>query len=152
MANQKAARRGPIVRGTKNVFADLGFPDAAERQVTLRLAHRAVQSLDRLKLSQTEAARALGVPLAGIKALRGYKLGAFSITRLMGFVTALGDDVEIVVRRMPRSRKTGTISVAVVERERSAFEQARQRALKRLGNGLNLHWSPSTARDDVHQR
>ena len=107
MANQKAAPRGPIVRGTKNVFADRGFPDSAERQVTLRLAHRVVQSLDRRKLSRTEAAGALGVPLAGIKALRGYKLGALSITRLMGLVTALGDDVEIVVRRRPRSRGPG---------------------------------------------
>ncbi|MGH7622552.1 MAG: helix-turn-helix domain-containing protein [Gemmatimonadaceae bacterium] len=152
MANQKAARRGPIVRGTKNVFADLRFPDAAERQVKLRLAHHVVQSLDRRKLSLAGAAEALGVSLAAVKALRGYKLGAYSIARLMGLVTALGDDLEIVVRRTPRSRRTGTISVAIVEGERTAFEQARRRALKRLGKGLNLHWSPSPERDDVHQR
>jgi predicted XRE-type DNA-binding protein len=152
MANQRAERRRPIVRGTKNVFADLGFPDAAGRQVKLRLAHSVVQSLDRGKLSHEDAARALGVSLAGIKALRGYKLGAFSIERLMGLSTTLGDDVEIVVRRGPRSRRTGTISVAVVEGERVAFDQARRRALKRLGKGLDLQWSPSTARDDVHQR
>lgn len=109
MANQRAERRGPVVRGTKNVFADLGFPDAAERQAKLRLAHCVVQSLDRRKLSRAEAAGALSVSLAGIKALRGYKLGAFSITRLMGLVTALGDDVEIVVRRRPRSRRTRTV-------------------------------------------
>jgi predicted XRE-type DNA-binding protein len=117
MANQKAAR--PIARGTKNVFADLGFPDAAERQVKLRLAHRVVQLLDRRKISQSEAAVALAVSLAGIKALRAYKLGASSIERLIGLLTALGDDVEIIVRHRPRSRRTGTISAGAPSLERS---------------------------------
>ena len=34
-----AERREPVTRGTGNVFADLGFPDAAERQAKLRLAY-----------------------------------------------------------------------------------------------------------------
>ena len=39
MASRNAERREPITRGTGNVFADLGFPDAAERQAKLRLAY-----------------------------------------------------------------------------------------------------------------
>ena len=114
MANQKAAPRGPIIRGTKNVFADLGFPDVAERQVKLRLAYCVTESLDSRKLSGAEAAKVFGVSLARIKALGGYRLGTFSMARLIGLLTALSDDLEIVVRRGPRSRRTGTISVAVV--------------------------------------
>ena len=39
MATKSAERRKPVTRGTGNVFADLGFPDAAERQAKLRLAY-----------------------------------------------------------------------------------------------------------------
>ena len=39
MAGRNADRDAAIVRGTKNVFADLGYPDAAERQAKLRLAY-----------------------------------------------------------------------------------------------------------------
>jgi hypothetical protein len=39
MASKSAERREPVTRGTGNVFADLGFPDAAERQAKLRLAY-----------------------------------------------------------------------------------------------------------------
>lgn len=45
MTPRKTAPGRRVTRGTKNVFADLGFPDAAERQEKRRLAHRVVQSV-----------------------------------------------------------------------------------------------------------
>ncbi len=56
MASRSAEQHEPITRGTGNVFADLGFPDAAERQARLRLAYALNQLLDGRKLSQAEAA------------------------------------------------------------------------------------------------
>ncbi len=41
------------------MFADLGFPDAAERQAKLRLAYSLNQVLDGRKLSQADAANVL---------------------------------------------------------------------------------------------
>jgi hypothetical protein len=38
MTNQKTATGRWVIRGTKNVFADLGFPDADMRQAKPRLA------------------------------------------------------------------------------------------------------------------
>lgn len=111
MANRNAERRQPITRGTGNVFADLGFPDAAERQAKLRLAYALNQVLEAQKLSQAEAATMLGVTQPKVSALRHYKLAGFSVERLMNLLTALDQDVEIVIRRKPRSRKTGRISV-----------------------------------------
>ena len=111
MANRSAERRGTITRGTRNVFADLGFPDAAERQAKLRLAYALNQVLEDRKLSQADAAKALGVTQPKVSALRNYKLAGFSVERLMNLLTALDQDVEIVIRRKPRSRKTGRISV-----------------------------------------
>jgi predicted XRE-type DNA-binding protein len=46
-----------------------------------------------------------------ISALRHYKLAGFSVECLMNLLTAVDQDVEIVIRRKPRSRKTGRISV-----------------------------------------
>ena len=111
MASRNAERKEPVTRGTGNVFADLGFPDAAERQAKLRLAYALNQVLAERKLSQAEAAKALGVTQPKVSALHHYKLAGFSVERLMNLLTALDQDIEIVIRRKPRSRKAARISV-----------------------------------------
>ena len=111
MASRNAERREAVTRGTGNVFADLGFPDAVERQAKLRLAYALNQVLEERKLSQVDAAKVLGVTQPKVSALRHYKLAGFSVERLMNLLTAVDQDVEIVIRRKPRSRKTGRISV-----------------------------------------
>ena len=111
MASRSAEPNEPITRGTGNVFADLGFPDAAERQAKLRLAYALNQLLEGRKLSQAEAAKVLRVSQPKVSALRNYKLAGFSVERLMNLLTALDQDVEIVIRKKPRSRKAARISV-----------------------------------------
>jgi predicted XRE-type DNA-binding protein len=111
MASRSADPRESITRGTKNVFADLGFPDAAERQAKLRLAYALNQVLVGRQLSQAEAAKVLGVSQPKVSALRNYKLAGFSVERLMNLLTAVDQDIEIVIRKKPRSRKTARISV-----------------------------------------
>ena len=111
MASRNAENRISVTRGTGNVFADLGFPDAADRQAKLRLAYALNQVLEERKLSQVDAAKVLGVTQPKVSALRRYKLAGFSVERLMNLLTALDQDIEIVIRRKPRSRKAGRISV-----------------------------------------
>ena len=111
MASRSNEGREPVTRGTGNVFADLGFPDAVERQARLRLAYALNRVLEARKLSQAAAAKVLGVTQPKISALRHYKLAGFSVERLMNLLTALDQDVEIVIRQKPRSRKAGRISV-----------------------------------------
>jgi predicted XRE-type DNA-binding protein len=111
MAKRKAEARERITRGTGNVFADLGFPNAAERQAKLRLACALNQVLDGRKLSQADAAKVLGVTQPKVSALRHYKLAGFSVERLMNLLTALDQDIETVIRRKPRSRRVARISV-----------------------------------------
>ena len=67
--------------------------------------------LEERKLSQGDAAKVLGVTQPKVSALRHYKLSGFSVERLMNLLTALDQDVEIVIRRKLRSRKAGRISV-----------------------------------------
>jgi predicted XRE-type DNA-binding protein len=61
--------------------------------------------------SQEEAAKVLGVTQPKISALRRYKLAGFSVERLMNLLTALDQDVALVIRQRPRSPKTDRISV-----------------------------------------
>ena len=100
-----------ITRGSGNVFADLGLPDAEELQTKLRLAYALTAVIHRARLSQTAAAARLGLNQPKVSALRNYKLEGFSVERLMTLLTTLDQDVEIVIRKKPRSRAAARISV-----------------------------------------
>src|SRR5215216_5331289 len=144
MASRNTEQKEAVTRGTGNVFADLGFPDAAERQAKLRLAYALNQVLEDRHLSQADAAKVLGVTQPKVSALRHYKLAGFSVERLMNLLTALGQDVEIVIRRKPRSRRAARISVVAehplqvaakpkaTSRQRRSFTIAKRRAIARL--------------------
>ena len=100
-----------INRGIGNVFADLGYADADERQTKLRLAHAINGVIARRRLTQAAAAEKLHVTQPKVSALANFKLEGFSVERLMTFLTALDQDVEIVIRNKPRSRSAGRIFV-----------------------------------------
>ena len=107
----KKGRADAIVRGSGNVFADLGFPDAEERQTKLRLAYALNTVIDAQRLTQGAAAQRLGLNQPKVSALRNYKLEGFSVERLMTLLNALDRDVEIVIRKKPKSRPAAKISV-----------------------------------------
>jgi predicted XRE-type DNA-binding protein len=110
-ANANTAKARDISRGSSNVFADLGFPDAEARQTRLRLAYALNTILDEQRLMQTAAVAPLGLNQPKLSALRNYKLEGFSVERLMTLLNALDQDVEIVIRAKPRSRAAARISV-----------------------------------------
>jgi predicted XRE-type DNA-binding protein len=111
MARRKNELHSPITPSSGNVFADLGFADAGERQTKVRLAFAINRILERQRLSQTEAACRLGVNQPKISALANYRLEGFSVERLLHFLNALGRDVEIVIRSRSRSRRAARIIV-----------------------------------------
>ena len=104
-----------ITRGTTNVFADLGYPDAAERQTKTRLALAVNELLEARKLKQREMATLLSIPQPKVSALKNYRLDQFSVERLMEFLTALDQDVEIMIRPRANTRGSGRISVLAVQ-------------------------------------
>jgi len=120
MARKNEAEEEAVIHGTTNVFADLGYKDAEERQTKLRLAYAINRILAQRKLNQSAAAGILGVNQPKISALLRYKLEGFSVERLMIFLTALDRDVEISIRQKPRSRPTGRISVVAPRPARAA--------------------------------
>ena len=72
-----------ITRGTTNVFADLDYSDAAERQTKTRLALAVNELLKARKLKQREIGALLGVPQFKVSAMKSYRLEQFSVGRLM---------------------------------------------------------------------
>jgi predicted XRE-type DNA-binding protein len=99
-----------ITRGTTNVFADIGYPDAEERQTKTRLAIEINGLIKARKLRQAEAGEVLGVTQPKISALANYRLDGFSVERMMGFLTALNQDVEIIIRPR-RDHRAGRVVV-----------------------------------------
>jgi len=59
-------------------------------------------------LTQQDAATVLGVSQPKVSALRRYKLAGFSVERLMMLLTALDQDIEIVIKRKPPVEAAGT--------------------------------------------
>lgn len=98
-----------ITEGSGNVFADLGLPDAADRQTKTQLAMAVNALLKDRRLKQIEAAAILHVPQSKVSALVNYRLDHFSVEKLMSFLNDLEQDVEIVIR--PSREATGHISV-----------------------------------------
>ena len=84
--------------GSGNVFADIGLPNPGEHLVKAKLVLKIDALMRERRLKQVEAARLFGVKQPDIsKMLRG-DFRQFSVERLLRFLVALGQDVEIVVK------------------------------------------------------
>lgn len=104
-------RKERVTRSSGNVFADLRLPNSEEKQTKVRLAVAINQIVEDKHLTQGTAARRLKINQPKISALSNYRLEGFSVERLMNFLTALDRDVDIVIRRKPKSGRTGRIFV-----------------------------------------
>jgi len=100
---------------TGNVYADLGFSDAPEMLAKARIVAQLGRIIQVRKLTQVQAAELLGIDQPKVSALlRGHFKG-YSQERLIGFLTKLGMDVDIVVRpRAKKRQREGAVSVVFV--------------------------------------
>ena len=90
-------RKGHQV-GSGNVFRDLGLPNPDEHLIKAQLVYKIDAILKQRRLKQVETAALLGIRQPDVsKMLRG-EFRQFSIERLLRFLVALDQDVEIVVR------------------------------------------------------
>jgi predicted XRE-type DNA-binding protein len=91
-----------IIRGSGNVFRDLGHPDADREQLRALLAARIIGVLDDRKLTMRAAHELTGVAAADFSRIRNARLGRFTIDRLMTILASLGQQVEVTVDIHPR--------------------------------------------------
>lgn len=110
-ARRKRTTALPVTRGSGNVYADLGFANPAEELAKADLARMICQVIRDRDLTQQQAATLMAIDQPKVSHLLRGRLGGYSLERLMDFLTALGRDVEIVVRPAPPSRKRGRVHV-----------------------------------------
>lgn len=102
--------------GSGNVFADMGFKDSEQELLKARLTVQVFTLLKRRRLTQAAAATLLGTTQPQVSALMRCKPVAVSVGRLLEFLTALGQDVDVVVKPARARRKAGKMSVTVEPR------------------------------------
>src|SRR6266404_7815485 len=96
-------------QGSSNVFADLDLPHAEQELLKARLTLQIYKIIKDRGLTQAKAGDILGIKQPHVSALMRNRAGMFSVERLMEFLTALGQDVEITVR--PTRKQHGELSV-----------------------------------------
>src|SRR5215813_1936498 len=93
-----------IIRSSGNVFADLGLPDADSRLLKARVLAVINDTIESQGLgSQKAVADVLGIAQPDVSKLLRGRLSGFSLERLLDFASALGNDIDINVRRPARS-------------------------------------------------
>ncbi|MSP68446.1 MAG: XRE family transcriptional regulator [Alphaproteobacteria bacterium] len=94
-----------------NVFADLGLPHPEQELLKANLTLQIYRLIKARDLTQAQAGEILGVKQPHVSALMRSRSGNFSVGRLIEFLTALGQDVEISVK--PTRKRHGEISIAL---------------------------------------
>ena len=98
-----------IEAGGTNVYADLGYADAAETQRKSQLAAEIARAIKARRLTQQGAAELLGVDQSKVSRITRGQFRGVSEAKLLELVTKLGHDVEIVVG--PVRRRAGKIEL-----------------------------------------
>ena len=98
-----------IEAGTTNVYADLGYADAAEMQRKSQLAAEIARAIKARRLTQESAAALLGIDQSKVSRITRGQFRGVSEAKLLELVTKLGHDVKIVIG--PVRRRAGKIEL-----------------------------------------
>ena len=90
-----------VVRGSGNVFRDLGWNNADAEQVKAILANEIIKALDRERLTVRAAHARTGIAAADFSRIRNADLGRFMAESLITVLNRLGSRVEVNVRIRP---------------------------------------------------
>jgi predicted XRE-type DNA-binding protein len=100
-----------VQRGSGNVFADLGLPDADKLKIKTGLVIEIRKAMQRLELTQQEAAKRMGITQPKVSDMMRGDFTNLSERKLMDCLNRLGYDIEIKVK--PTSEAIGHLMLAV---------------------------------------
>ena|SRR5438105_4903962 len=104
----------------RNVWLQLGLPDAEEHYLKAELVLRLSRAIKALGLTQRAAARRIGTTQPELSKILGGKFSEVSFERLMRFLTPLGYDIDIRIdAAKPRSPGKVTVRDARQPRARA---------------------------------
>ena len=98
-----------IEEGSTNVYADLGYADAAEMQRKSQLAAEIARAIKARRLTQAGAAGLLGIDQSKVSRITRGQFRGVSEAKLLELVAKLGRDVQIVIG--PVRRRAGKIEL-----------------------------------------
>lgn len=98
--------------GSGNVFADIGLPNAAEHLVKAHLVYKISAIMKKRKLTQLKAASLFGVKQPDVSNMLRGQFSRVSVEKLMHYLVALGQDVEIVVKPHRDTHRAPQLRVA----------------------------------------
>ncbi len=110
--------RTTVTKGSGNVFRDLGFSEEKSVELTLRSSLLQVlqESIRGRGWKQVEVAARLGIDQAKVSKLLAGRMAGFSINRFVHFLSLLGQDVEVRVRKAPRGRRRGIVRMRIARK------------------------------------
>ncbi len=88
-----------------SVYDDLGYKEPDEMKTKANLIIEISKTIKCKNLTQTAAAKILGISQPKLSELLRGRFRGYSVGRLMKFLTELGKDVDIIVKSTPKSRK-----------------------------------------------
>ena len=97
--------------GGDSVFADLGLPDADELATKAGLVGAILRASKEQGLSQSEAAKRVGIPQPRLSNLSRGKVEGISTEKLMAAVARLGGRIRIVVEEHPSAAHAGRVEL-----------------------------------------
>lgn len=100
-----------VERGSGNVFADLGLPDADKLKIKSGLVIEITRAMRRLGLTQQEAAKRMGITQPKVSDMVRGDFSNLSERKLMDCLNRLGYDIEIKVR--PAKKPVGRLILAI---------------------------------------
>ena len=95
-----------LIRGSSNVFADFGRPNADLEQARAMLAAEIIRVLDARCLSTREAEKLTGVGHSEFSRIRNAKIARFSLDRMIAILGKLDGNVEVKITFQPRQSVT----------------------------------------------
>src|SRR5579862_8293234 len=102
----KKTNQHAVIRGSGNVFKDLGFTsrDAAELDVRAELTRQIRNRIASMGLTQNLAAERLRISQPDISKLMNGRHSSISVERLISILNVLGLNIDIIVRHKNPAR------------------------------------------------
>jgi predicted XRE-type DNA-binding protein len=100
----KANKKLEVVRGSGNVFADFGHPNAAAEQIKAHLAAEIIRVMTTRELTARQAEALTGIAASDFSRIRNVKLDRFTIDRLITVLEGLDKKLRISVTVRPLGR------------------------------------------------
>ena len=103
-------KTSPAKDPARNVWLQLGFPDAEDHYLKAELVVRLARAIRALGLTQRTAAQRIGTTQPELSKILSGKFTEVSLERLMRFLTALGYRIEIKIGSTRRN-EAGDVTI-----------------------------------------